>query len=112
FQDERPVAAAVVPAGIDGAGLDAMVDELAQPGRGLIMVMGKGGVGKTTVAAAVAVGLVKRGHKVHLTTTDPAAHVSLVVDGNLDGLTVDRIDPVVETARYVEKVLATKGRDQ
>ncbi len=111
FRDEVPVAAAVVTAGIEGAGLDAMVDELAQAGRGLIMVMGKGGVGKTTVAAAVAVGLVKRGHKVHLTTTDPAAHVSLVVDGNLDGLTVDRIDPVTETARYVEKVLATKGRD-
>ena len=111
FRDEVPVAAAVVPAGIDGAGLDAMVDELAQAGRGLIMVMGKGGVGKTTVAAAVAVGLVKRGHKVHLTTTDPAAHVSLVVDGSLDGLVVDRIDPVAETARYVEKVLATKGRD-
>lgn len=111
FRDEVPVAASVVPAGIDGAGLDAMVDELAQAGRGLIMVMGKGGVGKTTVAAAVAVGLVKRGHKVHLTTTDPAAHVSLVVDGSLDGLVVDRIDPVAETARYVEKVLATKGRD-
>lgn len=111
FRDEVPVTAAVVPAGIDAAGLDAMVGDLAQAGRGLIMVMGKGGVGKTTVAAAVAVGLVKRGHKVHLTTTDPAAHVSLVVDGNLDGLTVDRIDPVAETARYVEKVLATKGRD-
>ena len=111
FHDELPVAAAVAPAAIDGAGLDAMVDELAQAGRGLIMVMGKGGVGKTTVAAAVAVGLVKRGHKVHLTTTDPAAHVSLVVDGSLDGLVVDRIDPVAETARYIEKVLATKGHD-
>lgn len=111
FHDEVPVAEAVVPAGIDGVGLDAMVEELAQAGRGLIMVMGKGGVGKTTVAAAVAVGLVKRGHRVHLTTTDPAAHVSLVVDGSLDGLVVDRIDPVAETARYVEKILATKGRD-
>ena len=111
FHDELPVAAAVAPAAIDGAGLDAMVDELAQAGRGLIMVMGKGGVGKTTVAAAVAVGLVKRGHKVHLTTTDPAAHVSLVVDGSLDGLVVDRIDPMAETARYIEKVLATKGHD-
>jgi arsenite-transporting ATPase len=88
-----------------------MVDDLAQAGRGLIMVMGKGGVGKTTVAAAVAVGLVKRGHRVHLTTTDPAAHVALVVDGSLDGLVVDRIDPAAETARYVDKVLATRGRD-
>lgn len=112
FRDEVLTGAeTVVPAGIDGDGLDVMVDELAKVGHGLVMVMGKGGVGKTTVAAAVAVGLVKRGHNVHLTTTDPAAHVSLVVDGNLDGLMVDRIDPVVETERYVEKVMATKGRD-
>lgn len=111
FRDEVPVAGMTVADGIDGAGLDAMVDDLARAGRGLVMVMGKGGVGKTTVAAAVAVGLVKRGHKVHLTTTDPAAHVSLVVDGSLQGLAVDRIDPVAETARYVEKVIATKGRD-
>ena len=111
FDDETPAATAVVPAAIDAAGLDAMVDALAQAGRGLVMVMGKGGVGKTTVAAAIAVGLVKRGHRVHLTTTDPAAHVALVVDGSLDGLTVDRIDPVAETQRYIAKVLATKGRD-
>ncbi len=111
FRDEAPIAAAAVPAAMtDVAGLDAMVDDLARAGRGLVMVMGKGGVGKTTVAAAVAVGLVRRGHRVHLTTTDPAAHVSLVVEGGLDGLTVDRIDPVAETARYVEKVMATKGR--
>jgi arsenite-transporting ATPase len=96
---------------VDEAGLAAMLDDLARAERGLIMVMGKGGVGKTTVAAAIAVGLVKRGHTVHLTTTDPAAHVSLVVDGTLPGLTVDRIDPVAETARYVEKIMATKGRD-
>lgn len=111
FVDEPRMAAAEVPEGISAAGLEAMVDELARAGRGLVMVMGKGGVGKTTVAAAVAVGLVKRGHKVHLTTTDPAAHVALVVEGSLEGLVVDRIDPVAETARYVEKVLATKGRD-
>jgi arsenite-transporting ATPase len=88
-----------------------MIDELAKPGRGLIMVMGKGGVGKTTIAAAIAVGLVRRGHRVHLTTTDPAAHVALAVDGTLAGLTVDRIDPAVETTRYVEKIMSTKGRD-
>ncbi len=111
FMAETPAAPVAAPAAIDGAGLSEMVDELSKAGRGLIMVMGKGGVGKTTVAAAVAVGLVRRGHRVHLTTTDPAAHVSLVVDGRLDGLEVDRIDPAAETARYVEKVMATKGRD-
>jgi arsenite-transporting ATPase len=110
---EEPAAGAMptLPDPTDAPDLAAMVDDLAKAGHGLIMVMGKGGVGKTTVAVAIALGLVKRGHEVHLTTTDPAAHVSLVVDGNLDGLTVDRIDPVAETARYVEKIMATKGRD-
>jgi arsenite-transporting ATPase len=96
---------------IDLPGLDRLVDEIAHAERGLIMVMGKGGVGKTTIAAAIAVGLAKRGHAVHLSTTDPAAHVAFVVDGVMSGLTVGRIDPVVETERYVAKILASRGRD-
>ena len=92
-------------------GLDRLVDDIAQGTRGLIMVMGKGGVGKTTIAAAIAVGLAKRGHAVHLSTTDPAAHVAFVVDGAMPGLTVDRIDPRVETERYVAKIMASRGRD-
>lgn len=83
---------------------------LQTPNRFLFFA-GKGGVGKTTIKAAIAIGLVKRGHSVHLTTTDPAAHVALVVDSTLPGLTVDRIDPAAETARYVEQIMATKGRD-
>ena len=75
------------------------------------MVLGKGGVGKTTIAAAIAVGLAARGHAVHLTTTDPAAHLAFVVDGARPGLAVDRIDPAVETERYVEKIMASRGRD-
>lgn len=92
-------------------GLDVLADELAREQRGLVMVMGKGGVGKTTIAAALAVGLVERGHPVHLTTTDPAAHLSFVVENALDGLTVDRIDPEEETRRYIDKIMSTKGRD-
>jgi arsenite-transporting ATPase len=92
-------------------GIDRLVDDIAQGARGLIMVMGKGGVGKTTIAAAIAVGLAKRGHAVHLSTTDPAAHVAFVIDGAMPGLTVDRIDPRVETERYVAKILAGRGRD-
>jgi arsenite-transporting ATPase len=95
---------------VDLPGLDRLVDEIAQGERGLIMVMGKGGVGKTTIAAAIAVGLAQRGHAVHLSTTDPAAHVAFVVDGAMPGLTVDRIDPAVETERYVAKILASRGR--
>lgn len=105
------VAADEPDAPVELPGLDRLVDEIALGQRGLIMIMGKGGVGKTTIAAAIAVGLAKRGHAVHLSTTDPAAHVAFVVDGAMAGLTVDRIDPVVETERYVAKILATRGRD-
>jgi arsenite-transporting ATPase len=94
------------------ARLSTLVGEIAASGKGLVMVMGKGGVGKTTVAAAVAVGLAARGHTVHLTTTDPAAHLSFVVGATaMPGLTVDRIDPEAETTRYIDKIMATKGRD-
>ncbi len=90
-------------------GLGALADELAAAERGLIMVMGKGGVGKTTIAAALAVGLVQRGHSVHLSTTDPAAHLADTLDGELPGLKVSRIDPKVETRRYVDKIMAAKS---
>ena len=90
-------------------GLPALADALAATGHGLIMVMGKGGVGKTSVAAALALGLVQRGHTVHLSTTDPAAHLESTLNGAVDGLRVDRIDPAVETQRYVDKIMATKG---
>jgi arsenite/tail-anchored protein-transporting ATPase len=71
--------------------------------------MGKGGVGKTTVAAAIAAGLVQRGHSVHLSTTDPADHLRVTVDGSLPGLKVDRIDPKLETEKYIAKVMAAKS---
>lgn len=89
--------------------LDQLVDELATAGKGLIMVMGKGGVGKTTIAAALAVGLVQRGNTVHLSTTDPAAHVAMTINGELPGLQVGRIDPKAETERYVEKIMAARS---
>jgi arsenite-transporting ATPase len=96
----------------DGAplpGLDALVDDLATAGHGLIMVMGKGGVGKTTIAAALAIGLVRRGQTVHLSTTDPAAHLAATVNGDLPGLKVSRIDPKDETQRYVDKIMAARS---
>ena len=73
------------------------------------MVMGKGGVGKTTIAAAVAAELASRGHHVHLSTTDPAAHVAATLAGSVENLTVSRIDPAAETKAYVDRVMATRG---
>jgi len=89
--------------------LSSLIDEIAAPGHGLVMVMGKGGVGKTTIAASIAAELASRGHQVHLSTTDPAAHVAATLDGPLDNLTISRIDPDVETKAYVDRVMAVRG---
>ena len=94
---------------IQAPSLSTLVDTIAEDGHGLVMLMGKGGVGKTTLAAAVAVNLAKRGLPVHLTTSDPAAHLSETLSGVLDNLTVSRIDPHAETERYRQHVLETKG---
>ncbi|MEI6196356.1 MAG: arsenical pump-driving ATPase [Verrucomicrobiota bacterium] len=85
--------------------LKALVADLETPGCGVIMTMGKGGVGKTTVAAAIAVMLARRGHAVHLSTTDPAAHVTQTLAGQVNGLTLSKIDPAAETAAYQAEVM-------
>jgi arsenite/tail-anchored protein-transporting ATPase len=98
------------PAPVDLPGLSELVDELDDAGNGVIMTMGKGGVGKTTLAAAIAITLVDRGHEVTLSTTDPAAHLTdALADAAPDGLLVERIDPAIETARYTTEVLAAAG---
>ena len=90
-------------------GLSGLIDDIAKDGCGLIMLMGKGGVGKTTLAAAIAVNLAHRGLPVHLTTSDPAAHLSETLSGTMENLQVDRIDPQAETERYRQRILQTKG---
>jgi arsenite/tail-anchored protein-transporting ATPase len=95
------------PAEVDLPGLAELIDELDAAGNGVVMTMGKGGVGKTTLAAAIAIALVDRGHHVTLSTTDPAAHTAdALAEDAPDGLAVERIDPAVETARYTAEVLA------
>ncbi|MDI6630620.1 MAG: arsenical pump-driving ATPase [Rhodococcus sp. (in: high G+C Gram-positive bacteria)] len=91
------------------APLAALIDELAAGEHGLVLCMGKGGVGKTTIAAAIAVALADRGHPVHLTTTDPAGHLSDMLHGTLPNLHVSSIDPAEATRAYRDHVLATKG---
>ena len=89
--------------------LATLIADFEKQGHGVIMTMGKGGVGKTTVAAAIAVLLARHGHKVHLSTTDPAAHIAQTLDGQVEGLTLSRIDPAAETAAYTAEVLAEQG---
>lgn len=94
---------------VEMGSLSALIDDLAGAGHGLIMTMGKGGVGKTTIAAAIAVGLAERGHHVHLTTSDPAAHLSETLGASAERIEVARIDPGLERERYKAHVMATRG---
>jgi len=110
---DAPSETSAAPLAFPGDRLDALIDRLAGHGKGVIMTMGKGGVGKTTVAARIASALARRGFPVTLTTTDPAAHVEAAAqelgDGTSSGLRVTRIDPALETQRYTEEVLAEAG---
>ncbi|MCX2933982.1 arsenical pump-driving ATPase [Mycobacterium sp. CVI_P3] len=96
-------------AAVADAPLRDLVDEIESGGKGLVLCMGKGGVGKTTVAAAIAVALADRGHDVHLSTTDPAAHLTETLQGGIEHLQVSRIDPAEASHAYRERVMATKG---
>ncbi|RMF97799.1 MAG: arsenical pump-driving ATPase [Candidatus Schekmanbacteria bacterium] len=83
----------------------SFIDGLESKGYGVIMTMGKGGVGKTTIASAIAVSLAERGNPVLLSTTDPAAHIQYTVDSDCPNLEISRIDPKAETNRYVSTIL-------
>jgi arsenite-transporting ATPase len=99
----------------DFPGIEEMVtDIIGEKDRGLVMTMGKGGVGKTTLAAAIAIRLAQKGYPVHLTTTDPAAHLlDHIGDLSLpEQLSVDRIDPHAEKQAYIEKVLQQRGKNK
>ena len=85
--------------------LKRLIDDLYESKQRIIFTMGKGGVGKTTVAAAIAIGLSERGEKVHLTTTDPAAHIDEVLNYQTGNITVSRIDPKVEVEKYQQEVI-------
>ena len=110
--DQESAAPSRAPSAESYPHLADTVAEIEAGGKGVVMVMGKGGVGKTTVAAAIAVELASRGHQVLLTTTDPAAHVSwALASDTLPNLKVERIDPVAETQRYIDHIMAGRGAD-
>jgi arsenite/tail-anchored protein-transporting ATPase len=89
--------------------LNNVIEDIFNSNKKVIFTMGKGGVGKTTIAAAIAIGLSKKGKKVHLTTTDPAAHLKFVVDESY-GITLSSIDEKKELEKYKEEVLS-KARE-
>ncbi|HSI66158.1 MAG TPA: arsenical pump-driving ATPase [Planococcus sp. (in: firmicutes)] len=92
-------------------GLNGVIDDFSEKNTRVIFTMGKGGVGKTSIASAIAVGLSERGHRVHLTTTDPAAHIAYTFEGSDvgDNLSISSINPEIEVERYKKVVLENAG---
>lgn len=85
--------------------LKNVIEDLYNNNKKVIFTMGKGGVGKTTIAATIALGLSKKGKKVHLTTTDPAGHLKFVLDESY-GISLSNIDEKEELKKYQEEVLS------
>ena len=108
-QDDAPALpppAQQTPSASDLPPIEALIGELAASGHGVVLVMGKGGVGKTTIAIEVALGLARLGHPVHLSTTDPAGDPAAIVGPRPPpGVTVSRIDPESEVRSYTQRKL-------
>lgn len=98
YIEDKSIKAKFVPS------LKDIIDDLEKKDKKVIFTMGKGGVGKTTVASAIAMGLTKKGKKVHLSTTDPANHLDSIIKEN-DLLSVSHIDEKEELKKYQEEVL-------
>lgn len=102
---ESPSISAATGVQTTGMSFEEFVDQLSAAGQGVVMTMGKGGVGKTTVAAALATLLAERGNDVLLTTTDPAGNVMDLVDDGTERLEIARIDPAAEVVKYTKAAL-------
>lgn len=103
----RDVTEAVQPnkvAAADFQTIENLIEDLYKSGKRVIFTMGKGGVGKTTIAATIARGLAAKGVKVHLSTTDPANHLAYV-NTKIEGITVSHIDEKAVLATYQKNVL-------
>ncbi len=105
LREEQPTPATVPVTTPEYPSLQSVVDDLIRTNKRIVFTMGKGGVGKTTVAAAIALGLAEEGKHVHLTTTDPAAHLDYIIQtqNNID---TSHIDENYELKKYQNEVLA------
>src|SRR5699024_12316022 len=94
--------------------LNNLVDDFTARNTRVIFTMGKGGVGKTSIPSAIAVGLTEKGKKVHLTTTDPAAHLDYIVKDNSkkENITISNIDPEKEVEKYNQEVMQQAAKEQ
>lgn len=80
--------------------------------KNIIFVGGKGGVGKSTSAAAIAWKSAKAGNKTLLISTDPAHNLGDIFDQSIggkttrvaDNLSALEIDPDIETDKYIRGV--------
>ena len=64
---------------------DTITEFAAAPGRKFFMLGGKGGVGKTSCSASLAVGLADAGHNTLVVSTDPAHSLSDSLDQDVSG---------------------------
>lgn len=104
FTEDDAIKAEQVQKISDLPGLENLVKDMVDSNKKVIFTMGKGGVGKTTIAAAIALGLSKMGKKVYLTTTDPAGHLSAATMGG-ENITVSNIDEAEELQKYRDEVI-------
>lgn len=89
--------------------LQNLIEDLLKSNKKVIFTMGKGGVGKTTIACEIAKGIASTGAKVHLTTTDPAAHLKHFIKGDKN-LRVSEINPKIEIERYQKQILTEASK--